>query len=433
MKQNTILTVAAGLFVLLCVILAGCTGIPDSGSSQTAAPTQDIGTDEISGEAAESVVTANNMFAFELYKKLAAENTNPDENVFFSPFSISSALAITYEGAKEKTAEEIKTVFFFPESIDTLRNGYLAVNTGINAGDADYDLHIANALWAENTYPFLNDYITTAEEYYSADLTNLDFINKPEESRLTINKWAEEKTEEKIKNLIPAGMIDPLTRLVITNAIYFKGTWVKQFDKNNTYEADFITSSGESVKVWMMQRTDEDAIYGYTENDEFQMLKMPYEHECGKELSMIAVLPKDNDLRAVEETLDADKLAETEESLETQQVLVYFPKFRLETEYTLSETLKEMGMPTAFSAAADFSGMGTTDLFISDVVHKAYVDVNEEGTEAAAATAVVMKLTTVIEEESPVFRADHPFIFLIQDNETGNILFMGRISNPEEP
>lgn len=435
MKQNTILAVAAGLLVLLCVILAGCTGTPDSGSSQTAAPTQHIGTGEISGKAAESVVAANNMFAFKLYKKLAAENTNPDENVFFSPFSISSALAITYEGAKEKTAEEIKTVFFFPESIDTLRNGYRAVNTGINAGDAGYDLHIANALWAENTYPFLNDYITTAEEYYSADLTNLDFINKPEESRLTINKWAEEKTEEKIKNLIPAGMIDPLTRLVITNAIYFKGTWVKQFDQNNTYKADFITSSGETVKVWMMQRTDEDAIYGYAENDEFQMLKMPYEHECGKELSMIAVLPKDNDLRAVEETLDAVKLAETEESLETQQVLVYFPKFRLETEYTLSETLKEMGMPTAFLRAADFSGMdGTTDLFISDVVHKAYVDVNEEGTEAAAATAVVMKLTTVSEEEPvPVFRADHPFIFLIQDNETGNILFMGRISNPEEP
>jgi len=272
-------------------------------------------------------------------------------------------------------------------------------------------------LWAENTYPFLNDYITTAEEYYSADLTNLDFINKPEESRLTINKWAEEKTEEKIKNLIPAGMIDPMTRLVITNAIYFRGTWVKQFDKNNTYEADFITSSGETVKVWMMQRTDEDAIYGYAENDEFRMLKMPYEHECGKELSMIAVLPKDNDLR-----------------LEIQQVLVYFPKFKIETEYTLSETLKEMGMPTAFSDAADFSGMdGTTGLFISDVVHKAYVDVNEEGTEAAAATAVVMELKAVSEEEPvPVFRADHPFIFLIQDNETGNILFMGRISNPEE-
>jgi len=289
-------------------------------------------------------------------------------------------------------------------------------------------------LWAENTYPFLNDYITTAEEYYSADLTNLDFINKPEESRLTINKWAEEKTEEKIKNLIPAGMIDPMTRLVITNAIYFRGTWVKQFDKNNTYEADFITSSGETVKVWMMQRTDEDAIYGYAENDEFRMLKMPYEHECGKELSMIAVLPKDNDLRVVEETLDADKLAETEESLEIQQVLVYFPKFKIETEYTLSETLKEMGMPTAFSDAADFSGMdGTTGLFISDVVHKAYVDVNEEGTEAAAATAVVMELKAVSEEEPvPVFRADHPFIFLIQDNETGNILFMGRISNPEE-
>jgi len=426
MKQKTIPALAAGLFVLLCVILAGCTGTPDSGSSQTVAPTQNISRGNISGDAVQSVVAANNMFAFDLYKKLVSKKTNPDENVFFSPFSISSALAITYEGAKEKTAEEIKTVFFFPESIDTLRNGYLVVNTGINAGDADYDLHIANALWAENTYPFLNDYITTAEEYYSADLTNLDFINKPEESRLTINKWAEEKTEEKIKNLIPAGMIDPLTRLVITNAIYFKGTWVKQFDKNNTCEADFITSSGETVKVPMMQRTDEDAIYGYAENDEFQILRMPYEHECGKELSMIAVLPKDNDLRAVEKTLDADTLAEAEGLLKTEQVYVYFPKFRIETEYTLSDTLKEMGMPTAFSPAADFSGMdGTTDLFISDVVHKAYVDVNEEGTEAAAATAVVMQLTAAAHKEPiPVFRADHPFIFLIQDNETGNILFL---------
>ncbi|MBN1433070.1 MAG: serpin family protein [Methanomicrobiaceae archaeon] len=432
MKHQKITAWASVILVVFCAFLAGCTGTTDTGPEHTITPAPTAGTPE-TGDATESVVAANNMFAFDVYKKIASENSG-DDNLFLSPFSISSALALTYEGAKGETADQIKSVFHFPENIDTLRNGYLAVNTGINAGDPEYELEVANALWAEQTYRFLEDYINIADEYYSAETTNLDFVNQPEQSRLTINGWVEEKTNDRIKNLIPQGMIDPLTRLVITNAIYFKGTWVLQFDENKTSEADFITPSGDIVKVDMMQRTDEDAIYGYTETDELQMLKMPYDHESGKELSMVVILPKANELQTVENTLTADQLEELQKSIESKQVKVFFPKFKLETEYQLGDTLQEMGMPVAFTGGADFSGMdGKTDLFISDVVHKAFVEVNEEGTEAAAATAVVIKLTAVVEEEPiPVFIADHPFIFMIQDNETGNILFIGRISNPIE-
>ena len=430
MKHLKLTAITAIFLVILCTFLAGCTGTPDSAGTETATPTPVQNVSE-TGSAVESVVNANDMFAFDIYKKLASEE-NEDDNLFLSPFSISSALALTYEGAKGETADQIKSVFYFPDNINTLRYGYQDVNAGINAGDPDYELNVANALWAEETYPFLEDYINTAETYYSANTTNLDFINQPEESRVTINDWVAGKTNNKIEDLIPEGMIDSMTRLVITNAIYFKGTWVLQFDKNMTTEADFTTPSGKIVTVEMMQRTDDDAIYGYAETDDLQVLEMPYENESGKKLSMIVLLPKENDLKVAEDVLTEDKFKEITGSIESQQVKVYFPKFKLETEYQLSDTLSEMGMPVAFTGSADFSGMdGTTGLSISDVVHKAYVEVNEEGTEAAAATAVGIRLTAVAGEDlTPVFVADHPFIFMIQDDETGNILFIGRVSNP---
>jgi serpin B len=427
MNLKYIVPVTVVLLAGLFCVFAGCTGTQDENQVQNGQNVSETRSD------IESVVDANDMFAFDIYKKLASEE-NEDDNLFLSPFSISSALALTYEGAKGETADQIGSVFYFPENIDTLRNGYLDVNTEINAGDPKYELNVANALWAEQTYKFLENYINTAKTYYSAETTNLDFKNHPEESRITINDWVEEKTNDKIEDLIPEGMIDPLTRLVITNAIYFKGTWVLQFDKNMTTEADFTTPSGEIVTVDMMQRTDDDAIYGYTETEDLQVLEMPYENETGKKLSMIVLLPKENDLKAVENLLTENKFKKITGSIESQQVKVYFPKFKLETEYQLSDTLKDMGMPVAFTNAADFSGMdGTTDLFISDVVHKAFVEVNEEGTEAAAATAVVFAEKMSQEEETiPVFRADRPFIFLIHDDETGNILFIGRISNPAQ-
>jgi serpin B len=224
-----------------------------------------------------------------------------------------------------------------------------------------------------------------------------------------------------------------MTRLVITNAIFFKGDWEKQFDKNETADAEFRTAPGKIVKVAMMQRTDEDAEYQYAENSDLQMLAMPYEHTTGKKLSMIILLPRADSLTATEASLNVDTLSALQQSATYRRVMVYLPKFTLETKYSLPDTLGSMGMPMAFTGNADFSGMdGTKDLFISDVIHRAFVDVNEEGTKAAAAMAVVMKLAAAPAnpEPVPVFRADHPFIFLIQNDETGSILFVGRVINP---
>ena len=380
-------------------------------------------------ETGKKVVEASNQFALDLYSALSAEN--PDGNLFFSPWSISSALAITYEGARGTTADEIRSVFHFPDDDFTRWNGYKEVIEGLNAGNSGFALETANALWAEETYPLLPSYLTTTDKYYSAHVTNVDFVNSPEESRETINQWVEEMTRDRIKDLLPAGSIDSATTLVITNAIYFKGTWATQFKPENTAEETFTVSPTTSVSVPMMKRTDSGANYWYTETDTVQVLGMPYAHQGGRELSMLVILPKDDDLNAAEQALDAGKLAELRQSLTYRQVMVFFPKFKLETGYQMRDTLSGMGMASVFTPGeADLSGMdGTKDLFVSEVFHKAYVEVNEEGTEAAAATAVPVS-RGFAEVTIPVFRADHPFIFMILDSENGNILFMGRVMNP---
>jgi len=401
------------------------------GNEEPASPVVTPGSSSAT-ENAKAVVEANNLFCFDLYDQLSGDPGNAGKNIFFSPFSISAALAITGEGARGRTAEEIWSVFHFPKDSTVQREGYASIMAGINRGASAYVLKTVNALWAEQTYPFLPEYLFTAERYYDAKTTNLDFIGHPEESRVIINDWVEEQTEDRIQDLIPPGEVNPDTRLVITNAIYFKGTWVKQFDPEKTTDEDFRTGSGEVVQVPMMQRTDDEAIFGYAETGTFQALSMPYASDDEHTLSMIVILPKDNDLRAVESSLDADTLENLRQSIASRQVKVYFPRYTMETRYFLPGTLAEMGMPTAFSGGADFSGMdGIGDLFISNVIHQAFVEVNEEGTEAAAATAVVMELTACMPTEPvPVFRADHPFVFFIQDDETGNILFMGRVANP---
>ena len=384
-------------------------------------------------QAEQSVAAANNLFAYDLYATLAKNPVNAGHNLFYSPFSISSALAITGEGAKGKTADEIFSVLHLPKNDTVRQSGFARINEGINTADAGYTLRTANALWAEKSYPFLPSFTGIARKYYSAEVTNLDFKNTPEESRATINTWVEEKTEKKIRDLLPPGSIDPLVRLVITNAVYFKGTWVRQFDAAQTKEADFRTGTGNAEKVLMMQDTGEKSEYMYAETDSVQYIEIPYTHKSGKALSMIVILPKGDDLKPAEAILNDNNLSALQDSAYSRHVMLYLPKFRMETEYRLPQTLSAMGMPTAFTeGAADFSGMdGTKNLFISEVIHKAFIDVNEEGTEAAAATAVVMKRAMAPSGDStPVFRADHPFVFLIQDKETGTILFIGRVANP---
>lgn len=401
------------------MILSGCAN--GGGASSTTKADDSKSTPE----GVNKIINSNNQFAFDLYLKLKDVPEYNESNIFFSPYSISVALGMTYEGAKGETAEEIQSVFYFPEDENIRKPSFAKIYNQINKVDKKYELHTANALWAQKDYKFLEEYINTIEKYYVGKVTNIDFINATEDARVTINKWVEEQTNNKIKDLIPAGVLNTLTRLVLTNAIYFKGLWIKQFDQKETREEDFKVSPEKTVKVDMMSIAGEE--FNYYETEELQILELLYE---GEDLSMLIILPKENYLNSLEDSFSLEKLYELRNNLGVQKVDIYIPKFKFETKYFMVKTLEEMGMPTAFSMDADFSGMdGATDLFIANVIHQAFVDVNEEGTEAAAATGVIMELKAAM---PTVFRADHPFIFMIQERETGNILFLGRVVDPTE-
>jgi serpin B len=344
----------------------------------------------------------------------------------YSPYSISAALAMTYEGAKGQTADEIKSVFHFPEN-NVLRPNFAAIYNGINKKNKEYQLSTGNALWAQQDYSFLQNYLTTVETYYGGKAANLDFVGKTEESRQTINSFIEEQTSNKIKDLLPQGFVDSMTRLVLTNAIYFKGTWNWEFDKSNTREQDFKITQDNVIQVPMMYMKNDKAKFNYLDNDNLQILELPYK---GDNISMLILLPKDN-LESIGSSLTKEKLEEWKNQMNEEKLdAIYLPKFEFDTKYFMKETLEAMGMPAAFdSSLADFSGMtGQKDLFIGFVIHQAFIKVDEQGTEAAAATAVGMNLTSMPQQN--IFRVDHPFIFIIQDKNTGNILFLGKVINP---
>jgi serpin B len=408
--SKTITFIAVIALIIVGILIAGISGcqiIEKPKVNETGA----------TAETAKSVVDANNQFAFDLYNQLKQDGGN----VFYSPFSIETALAMTYEGAKGETADEMQKVLHFP--LENRQASFAKIINEINAGSNDYQLKTANALWAQKDYPFLDSYFNLVESYYGGNVTNLDFKADTENSRQTINNWVAEQTNDKIKDLIPAGMLSPAARLVITNAIYFKGKWIKQFEKKDTQEKDFKLSTGSTAKVQMMQLFGEE--FNYTETENLQVLEMPYK---GDELSMLILLPRGN-IESIESELNAGNLSLWRNSLKTEDVDMFIPKFKFETKYMMKQMLVNMGMQTAFLDNADFSGMtGQIDLKISEVIHQAYVAVDEEGTEAAAATGVVF--ITSAYKPVKVFNADHPFIFIIQQKETGNILFMGRVENP---
>lgn len=409
-----------GLTILI-ILLAGCTQPPAPNPKPK--PLDDS---KATDAGVEEAVKGNNEFALEMYSELNKEG----KNLFFSPWSISSALAMTFEGAKGQTAKEMRTVLHFQENDLERRSSFAKIFNSLNKENSEYQLSTANALWAQENYPFLENYINTTKKYYSAEFTNMDFKTKTEESRKIINLWVEEQTNNKIKDLIPAGTLNSMTRLVLTNAIYFKGDWATQFDKEKTKKQDFKVSETETVQVDMMSLKEGEEEFKYAENELLQIIELPYK---GEELSMLVLLPK-NSMQEVESMLSTEKLAEWKDSMHKKDVYVYFPKFKFETKYFIANNLKDMGMPTAFSMSADFSGMFDSEkikekLFIAEVIHQAFVEVNEEGTEAAAATAVVMETTSAMPDYIE-FRADHPFIFLIQENSTGSILFMGKVVNP---
>ena len=368
-----------------------------------------------------NVVSANNYFAFDMYSEI-----EEGENLFFSPYSVSTAMAMVYEGAKGQTADEIKEVFYYPED-DVLRSGMAGIYNEINKKDKEYLLSTANALWAQEAYPFLESYTSIVEQYYGGRVTNMNFISKSEESRVIINNWVEERTNDRIKDLIPPGSINSMTRLVLTNAIYFKGKWDIEFDKEDTREEEFTLDSGDKIQVDMMHNTEN---FGYYEDGNMQILEMDYK---GKELSMLVLLPK-NDISSLDGIISKARLEEWNDALYKPEVIVSMPKFTFETKYTeMGQNLVNLGMPTAFTEAADFSGMedGFEDFYIDFVIHQAFVEVDEEGTEAAAATTIGIVGTSAGGSSEVIrFTADHPFIFIIQHKETGNILFMGKVMDP---
>jgi serpin B len=377
---------------------------------------------------ADNVVSANNMLAVDMYKKIMNNDENQDGNIFLSPYSISSALAMTYEGAKGGTAEEMRAVLHLPSDISVVRDGFKEINTDINKENNFYNLSVANALWAQENYPFEQDYFSTVSEYYGGEATNLDFVNDAGNSRTIINDWVESRTNDRIKDILPVGIPTPLTRMILTNTIYFKSNWSSIFETELTKTENFTLDSGNQVQTEIMHQG---RYFNYGETDYLQMLEMDY---LGFDLSMLILLPKDVLLADLEASLSTENLDAWKDSMERKEVIVSFPKFKFETKYILAEDLKAMGMPTAFKYPdADFTGMSPTDeLYIDEVIHQTFIEVTESGTEAAAATAVVMGATGAPGDPPPpkVFTADHPFIFIIQQKDTGNILFMGRVMDP---
>ena len=375
------------------------------------------------------LVEGNSAFAFKLYQVLREQQGN----LFYSPYSISLALAMTYAGARGETAEEMATTLEFLLEQDNLHPAFNWLDTelasrgeGAQGKDGEgFRLNIVNAIWGQKDYSFLTEFLDVLAENYGAGLRILDFVTQAEESRLAINRWVSDQTEGCIEDLIPPGAIDALTRLVLTNAIYFNAAWEHPFDKKTTANGPFYLLDGGQISVPMMKQTES---LGYTEGEGYQAVELLYD---GDELSMVILLPASGDFQAFEKELQAQKVNDIISGLQPAEVALTMPRFEFTSEFGLKDTLAGMGMQDAFSPGdADFSGMtGNLELFVSDVIHKAFVSVDEAGTEAAAATAVIMPTAAPPEHRVEV-TMDRPFIFLIRDIETGAILFAGRVLNP---
>ena len=373
-------------------------------------------------ESITTLVDSMNNFSFNFYQQIG---TSEEGNIFFSPYSIFVALSMAYEGAEGDTAAEMQSILNILQNDSAQFGSFARVYNLLNENQDGYTIKTGNAFWAHQDYTFLPEYLSLLENFYMAEANELDFAQNVEAAE-TINNWIEEQTNDKIKDMIDASMLSELTKLVLTNAIYFKGLWANQFDPENTFEADFETTVDETVAVNMMSEVDG---YNYTETDDLKILELNY---AGDDLSMVIILPRENDISIAESAMSVENLASWIDDVHEQEIIVQIPKFKFEKKYTLNDLLKEMGVVDAFiPGVADFSGMdGARNLFISIVLHQSYVEVNEEGTEAAAATAVIMELTAIPDQKELI--ADHPFIFLIRHKETGAVLFMGRVTDPSE-
>ncbi len=372
-----------------------------------------------------SAAEGNNLFMVKSYKLLSEE----DGNIFISPFSISSALAMTYAGSAGKTEEEMGRALEFGKNTVAFHENFGSLTNSINSisSKGELALSIANSLWLAEGYEFKDQFLKINRNFYKSETTNLNFAES-EKARKTINDWVEEKTAGKIKNLIPEGILDALTKLVLTNAVYFKAEWAEQFKKSNTQDSEFFTYDS-AVPVQLMNQKKR---YPYYENSEIKFIELPYK---GGDASMYVLLPQKRDgLKDVEKKITWAEIENYTGSLLSKEVDVYFPKFRMSLEYELQKLMRRMGMVEAFSKSADFSLMNSKkELYISAIIHKTFIEVDEAGTEAAAATAVVMRMKSAMPDQNfATFRADHPFFYFIKEKSTGTVLFAGRVADPSK-
>jgi serpin B len=426
MMKKTLVSLLITLSLVLP--LTGCTGTASAGLIES--DKERIKSPDVSPADVATLVDGNTAFSFDLFQELKSE----DGNMFYSPYSISLALAMTYAGAWGETEQQMADTLHYDLSQDNLHPAFNYLDMELakrgegarGKDDEGFRLNIVNAIWGQKDFTFLPEFLDTLAENYGAGLRLLDFINETEKSRITINDWVSDETEGRIQDLIPQGQLDSATRLVLTNAIYFNAAWQYRFEKSMTSDSAFHLLNGQDINVPMMRQTES---FGYTTGDGYQAVELQYD---GGELSMVILLPDPGEYDSFEDQLNVENTNEIINRLQYTQVALAMPKFEFESEFKMKDTLSRMGMPVAFSPSADFSGMtGGKDLYIDQVIHKAFVSVDEAGTEAAAATAVDMKLTSMPAEPVNV-TIDHPFIFLIRDIETGTILFVGRVMNPIE-
>lgn len=448
---------ASILLVLLALLAASCseadegesTTVPtNEGESATTVPatnpppTQEgqlvradveraVSTDATDDEVA-SVVAGNTEFAFELFRAAAADGAN----TFLSPYSIAAALTMTYAGARGLTADEMADTLVFGvdgDRIHTVRNELDLRVTTIPEPPPDdlrepMSIEIANSLWGQYDYPFLEEFLTTLAENYDAGMNLVDFATDAEAARVEINDWVEEQTRGRIVDLIPQGVIDSMTRLVLVNAIWFKASWAEQFEPEATADDTFHTLAGGESTVPFMNGG---GMMPYTAGDGFEMFRMPYAGDA----AMVAIVPEEGRFEEISAQLDSGFLAEATAAATTRDIDLAFPKFEFTSEFGLSKTLQDMGIVEAFASptadsGADLTGMTEQrELFVQDVVHQAFVSVDETGTEAAAATAVIIGLTSVGDPPLPV-KVDRPFIFMIEHSSTGELLFIGQVVDP---
>ena len=372
------------------------------------------------------VVTANNQFAIDMYQQINGQSKQAEKNVFFSPYSLSTAMAMLYVAAEGETKAQIQRAFYYP-SLNVLNPNSAALHEQFNKPNPNYQLATANDLWIQQGLRPNQNYLDTVQRYYGGKVTPLDFKNSPEPSRQTINKTIANYTQQMIPEVLPASSIDTNTVTVLTNAVYFKGDWKTSFAPSK--KRPFNTFDGSSIDVDMMH---EQAPYAYTEDAQVQVVQLPYK---GDELSMMVVLPKAKDkiaMQRVVNTLNAKQISQWNSNLVNQEIILDLPKFKLEENYGMNSLLANMGMTKAFGSDADF-GLFSQDLSLSvdAIAHKAVIEVHEKGTKAAASTSIsIVPMSLGYSMNTIKFKVDHPFMFVIKDNKTNAILFLGQVNKP---